>query len=163
MERERVDSEKTLRRAAQTLNSLHDCEVRLHAHLAELGAAIGQARERQEAHAGTVAQRAAYIAQRTEALRALLTRWKVLGEEAMEVSRLVQDAAAVPPTNGDAANQLTGTCEEVDERLSRLAEEADELSGAAAAAAFADLAKQAEGLRQQVLSARNKVRLARKS
>jgi DNA-binding transcriptional MerR regulator len=164
LERERVDSEKTLRRAAQVLNNLHECEVRLHAHLAELGAAIGQARERQEAHAGSVAKRAEHIAQRTDALKALLERWRALGVEAAEVSRLLERVVVAPPSNGGvAANALTETCAEVDQRLSRLADEADELSRSAAAAAFTELAKQAEGLRQQVLSSRNKVRLARKS
>jgi hypothetical protein len=160
--RERLDSEKTLRRAGQVLGSVHECEVRLHAHLAALGEAIGQARARQEASAGTVAERTADIAQRTDALTGLLDRWKALGEEAAEVSRLVHRASAAGDANGDGASgELAEACEEVDQRLSQLADDADALSRSAEAAAFSDLAKQAEGLRQQVLASRNKVRLAR--
>jgi ABC-type transporter Mla subunit MlaD len=160
--RERLDSEKALRRAGQVLDNVHECEVRLHAHLAALGEAIVETRDRQEAYAGTVAERSADIAQRTDALAALLDRWKALGDEAAEVSRLVHRVLAAGGANGgDASGDLAKGCEEVDERLSRLADEADALSRSAAAAAFADFAKQAEGLRQQVLSSRNKIRLAR--
>ncbi len=160
--RERLDSEKALRRAGQVLDNVHECEVRLHAHLAALGEAVVETRDRQESCAGTVAERTADIAQRTDALGALLDRWKALGDEAAEVSRLVQGVLATRDGNGgDVSVELAKGCEEVDQRLSRLADEADALSRSAAGAAFPDFAKQAEGLRQQVLASRNKVRLAR--
>ncbi len=160
--RERLDSEKALRRAGQVLDNVRESEVRLHVHLAALSEAIVGTRDRQEACADTVAERAADIDQRTDALAALLDRWKALGDEAAEVSRLVQRVLTAPGANGgDASAELGKGCAEVDRRLSRLADEADALSRSAAAAAFADFAKQAEGLRQQVLASRNKVRLAR--
>jgi hypothetical protein len=46
----------------------------------------------------------------------------------------------------------------VDARLGRLAEDAGSLSTSAEAEGFADLGRQAESLRMQLLSARNKLR-----
>ncbi len=162
--RERLDSEKTLRRAAQALNSLRESEARLGESLAQLVNEISQARERQQAHAASVATCAEHVAQRTNALGALLARWSAIGGEAAEVTRLVQRVGAEPATNGGGGgNDLTTTFEAIEQRLARLAEEADALSRAAVDDSFADLAKQADGLRQQVLGSLNKVRLARKA
>lgn len=161
--RERLDSEKTLRRAAQALTGLRDSEARLGESLAQLVSEISQARERQQAQAATVTSCAEQIAQRTEALGALLARWAAIGTEAAEVTRLVHGVATEPATNGGAAADPATTFDEVERRLSHLAEEAEGLSTAALADSFSDLAKQADGLRQQVLGSLNKVRLARKS
>jgi chromosome segregation ATPase len=161
--RERLDSEKTLRRATQALTSLRESEARLGETLAQLVAEISEARERQQTQAATVASCAEQVAQRTNALGALLDRWAAIGGEAAEVTRLVQTVATEPATNGGAGADLAATFDEVEHRLSRLAEEAHALSQAALADSFSDLAKQADGLRQQVLSSLNKVRLARKS
>jgi chromosome segregation ATPase len=161
--RERLDSEKTLRRAAQALTGLRESETRLGESLTQLVDEISQARERQQAQAATVASCAEQVAQRTDALGALLARWSSIGTEAAEVTRLLQRVAAEPATNGGAAADLTTTFTEVEQRLSRLADDAETLSRAALADSFGDLAKQADGLRQQVLGSLNKVRLAKKS
>lgn len=161
--RERLDSEKSLRRAAQSLLALQEAETRLAEQLGALVAAIGTARERQEASAIAVQGRAELVRQRSEALQELMARWEALGREAGEVTRLAQEAQTSRETNGDEQIDEHGAAfEQVDTRLTALAGSAESLSSAAAAVDFDDLARLAEGLRQQVLAARNKLRLARR-
>jgi len=159
---ERLDSEKTLRRATQALTGLRESETRLGETLAQLVGEISQARERQQAQAAKVAACAEQVALRSDALGALLARWSAIGNEAAEVTRLVHRVATEPATNGGAGADLATTFGEIEQRLSQLAQDAETLSGAALAESFGDLAKQADGLRQQVLGSLNKVRLARK-
>jgi chromosome segregation ATPase len=161
LERERLDSEKTLRRAAQTLDGLRDSEIRLRDTLAQLVGEISDARERQQAQAASVAACAEQVGRRSDVLSALLGRWTALGGEAAEVTRLVQRMAAEPTSNGAAAADLANPFDEIEQRLSRLAQDAEALRRAAAEESFGDLAKQADGLRQQVLGSLNKVRLAK--
>ena len=159
---ERLESEKNLRRAAQTLVSIRDADARLAERLGALVTAIAAARERQEASARVVGERAGLIQERSEALTALMHRWESLGQEAAEVTRIAQQAVSGDQdTNGDEKPDTDTTFARVDERLGNLAESAQGLAAAAQEVAFEDLARQADGLRMQVLAARNKLRLGR--
>jgi hypothetical protein len=160
--RERLDSEKNLRRAAQALLALHDADARLAEQLAALVAAIGAARERQQASAVAVQERAELIRVRSEALRGLMAQWEALGRDANELTQLAQEAAVSREANGaDGVGSRAAAFGQVDQRLTGLAERAQGLIDAAQAVDFGDLARLAEGLRAQVLAARNKLRLAR--
>jgi hypothetical protein len=110
-----------------------------------------------------VRDRADLIRQRSEALTELMQRWEALGQEAAEVTRVAQQAvAADDDSNGDERpREPASALAQVDERLGSLAESAQGLAHAARQVAFEDLARQADGLRMQVLAARNKLRLAR--
>ena len=160
--RERLDSAKNLRRAAQSLVALQDVEVRLGEHLAALLKAMGAARERQESRAVAVRDRAEMIRQRSEALSALMQRWEALGREAAEVTGLAQQAtAARDASNGEPRDDVSSVFEQLDGRLGSLAESAEAMVDAAKGVDFDDLARHADGLRLQVLAVRNKLRLAR--
>ena len=159
IQRERLDSEKHLRRAAQTLSELEGSEARLGEHIRALVGAIATARQRHEKHSEAVQARADQIRRRTESLTQLLARWKALGEATGEANRLVQQVAATAPETSAAERIDAAAFREVDDRLSRLAEESGELARAAQDEAFEDLGTQAESLRLQLLSARNKFRL----
>jgi len=160
--RERLESEKNLRRAAQNLVAIRDVDARLAERLGALVTAIGAARERQETSANVVRERAELIQQRSEALTALMQRWEALGQEAAEVTRIAQEAVSgEQESNGDEQAKPEATFARMDERLGNLAESAQGLATAAQEVAFEDLARQADGLRMQVLAARNKLRLAR--
>ena len=158
---EPLTSEKTLRRAAQTLADLQAVDGRMGERLAALVSAIEAARERQQAHAATVLARAEELRQRGARLAALLDRWQALGEDAARVNALMQRLqGADDRSNGHGGGaDPAPTFEEVEDRLGRLVEGAGELGRAAAAEAFPDFGRQAESLRLQLLSARNKVRL----
>ena len=160
LQREHLDSEKNLRRAAQGLTALRESDVRLGEHLQALVAAIGAARERQQANAAAVQAQADKIRDRSETLTRLLGRWETLGEDAGQVNRLIQQLATERrESNGSGdGSAVAAAFEEVDARLGRLAEDAGSLSTSAEAERFGDLGRQAESLRLQLLSARNKLR-----
>jgi len=160
----RLASEKDLRRAAQALNALRTSDARLGELVQALVAEISAARDRQQAQAEAVQAHAERIRQRSELLSALLGRWEALGRDASEVNRLVQQSAGGGETNGgERSPPLGDTFAEVDVRLGRLADTAGDLVQAAEASEFTDLARRAESLRAQLLSARkNLLRLERK-
>jgi chromosome segregation ATPase len=160
LRRERLDTEKNLRRAAQALTALRESDARLGEHVQALVAAIGAARERQQANAEVVQAQANRIRERSESLTGLLGRWQTLGDDAGQVNRLIQRLATDRrESNGSGeASGLAAAFDEVDARLGQLAEDAQTLSTSAEAEGFADLGRQAESLRLQLLSARNKLR-----
>ena len=158
-QRERLDSEKSLRQAARTLQELEDSEVRLGQHLQSLVAAIGSARERQEQLALAVQERARQMRQRSTDLADLLARWEALGKAAADVNRLVQQVASTIEQMGGEAGPDAVAFREIDDRLGRLADDSQELSRAAEAEAFVDLGKLADSLRLRLLSARNRFRI----
>jgi DNA repair exonuclease SbcCD ATPase subunit len=152
----RLTSQKTLRRAAETLGELGASEARLGERLRGLVEAMNAVRERQQAHAARVQARAAEIRARVETLGALLTRWEALGGETAAVNRLAQALLARGEApNGDGAEDVFA---EVEAGLGRLAEAAAALALAARAEQFTDVADQGEGLRQQLLAVLNKLR-----
>jgi len=158
-QRERLDSEKSLRQAARTMQELEDSEGRLGQHLQSLVAAIGSARERQEQLALAVQERARQMRQRSVDLGDLLVRWEALGKAAADVNRLVQQVASTIEQIGNETGRDAVAFREIDDRLGRLADDSEELSRAAQAEAFVDLGKLADSLRLRLLSARNRFRI----
>jgi len=155
----RLVSEKDLRRAAQALQALRASDARLGELVQGLVAAIGMARDRQQAEAEAVQARADEVRKRSETLAVLLARWEALGVGAAEVNRLMQQSGGPDDANGGERRATLGpNFDEVDERLGRLADDARDLVQAAETEEFADLARRAESLRAQLLSARNKLR-----
>jgi DNA repair exonuclease SbcCD ATPase subunit len=164
LQRERVDSEKALRRAAQRLVALQASDARLGEHVQALVAAINGARDRQQALAATVETRAAEVRARSDRLTGLLERWEALGSDAAEVNRLIQRLAPDGGEGNGAAAENGGDADtfvEVDARLGRLTEDAERLAASALEDQFPELGRRAESLRVQLASARNKLRLVR--
>jgi hypothetical protein len=154
----KLDSEKGLRRASQTLVQLQASDGRLATLVQVLVAAVGAASTRQQDLASVVRECAGRIEERSRVLNDLLGRWEALGTAAAEVSGLVQQLT----TDGEAgANgvERDAALRTVDERLSRLTDEAGTLAERAAGDQFTDLGRQADSLRQQLLNAGNKIRL----
>jgi len=148
--------EKNLHQAARALSELEQSEGRLGEHLRALVDAIATARERQEKQSQGVRARAEQIRQRTESLTQLLERLAALGAAAGDVNRLVQQVAASAGEAGAPERIDDAAFREIQDRLGRLAEDSGELARAAQADEFGDLGTQAESLRLQLLSARNK-------
>jgi chromosome segregation ATPase len=155
--RERLDSEKHLRRAARALGDLERSEERLGAHVEALVGAINDARERHATRAETVRRHALEIRRRSEVLAGLIERWKLLGDAATRVNELVKALRdRLPDAEGLAAALV-----DVETQLTALADEADRLGAAAEAEGFGELARQAESLRHQLRSLHGKLRLLR--
>jgi hypothetical protein len=159
VEREPLDTEKSLRRAAQGLDAVQAADARLGEELRALVTTLAPAQERQQVRAEAVRQKADELRARSESLATLLRGWEAIGSAAAQVNRLVQtfrerheaDGALVFDADEHAA---------VDEQLAGLGANAERLAEAAEAQGFPDLGRQADGLRTQLAAARNKLRLS---
>jgi phage gpG-like protein len=161
-----LHSQKSLERAAKTTQEAADCQGRVAETLKDLVDAIGVARERHlavvAAHEATVAA----IQARIDTASDLLRRFAALGEAARVVNELVQQLASARKQWVATAGTIAGAPEElrtlatrIDEQMSIVAESADGLAAQAKSAAMTDLARQADGVKQQIAAARNKVQL----
>ncbi len=159
-----LDTQKAIERAAKATTETAAGQQAVDMALGALVQAIGAVRERHEANAAGLQARGEEIRVRAEQVGGLLERWSALGEESHHINQLVQDAAgkqrdATPGTLGDLVAALMG----IEARMGGLVEAARDLGQAATAASLTDVAEQANGLRQQVAAAKNKMGLLRKS
>jgi uncharacterized protein YoxC len=159
-----LDSEKNLERASKALREVAESDERLVAQLQKLVAAVGGIRDRQQEHARGVNARAEELQARTQAFQELLQRYAGLGRSAAELNAVVQDIAArrQKATTSEDNRALAGSLDALLERMVQVAEEAQGLATAATGQDFSDIARQADSLRQQLLSARNKMALLQK-
>jgi uncharacterized protein YoxC len=159
-----LDSEKNLERASKALREVAESDERLVAQLQKLVAAVGGVRDRQQEHARGVNARAEELQARTQAFQGLLQRYAGLGRSAAELNAVVQDIAArkAKATTSEDNRALAGSLDQLLERMVGVADEAQGLATSANEADFSDIARQADSLRQQLLSARNKMSLLQK-
>jgi DNA repair exonuclease SbcCD ATPase subunit len=141
----KLTTEKSLERATEALTRAAESQDRIHGHVQQLVAAVGTARQKQEADAAALMARAQQIAARRKEFADVLQRMAGLGQMAKEV----QDALQAGP----------GGIDDVQARMQKIADEAAEIGRTAQEKEMEDVARQADSLRQQVLAARNKVAL----
>lgn len=159
-----LDTRKGIERAARSTTEAAEAQQRVSVALGSLIAAIAAARDRHEATATALAARGEEIKRRAEQLGELFQRFAGLAEEGRGINLLVQETATLQrdAATPEQIGEVVTAMDEVEGRMGRLADEARELAQAATAAGIADLAEQADGMRQQVTAMRNKVGLLRK-
>jgi chromosome segregation ATPase len=159
-----LNTEKNLERASRLLQEVAALDERLRTRVSDLVAAITKARDRQGKQAESIQQHALVLEQRVEVFKQLLTRYGALGQSAAELNAQVQQFAArrsearTPEQSAHLAVDLQALLE----RMGQLATEAQSVAEAANAQDFSDVARQADGLRQQLQAARNKLSLLTK-
>jgi cytochrome c556 len=159
-----LNSEKNLERASKLLRDVAEQDQVLNATVSSLVAAVTAARDRQQTQAESVNARAQELQQRAETFKSLLERYGALGQSAAELNQRMQEFAAqrakaqTPEENA----ALVGTLDGLNERMVQVAEEAQSVTQLAEEQDFTDVGRQADSLRQQLLSARNKLGLLRK-
>jgi chromosome segregation ATPase len=151
-----LTSERNLERAARTVNEAAQAQQRVGERIQTLVAALNTARERNEATVAALSARGAEVQQRHDELGALLQRFEALGQEAREISGAAQEISASAAAQPD---ETVARLHQIEARMGGVVDGARALAEAADAAGLDDLARQADGLRQQVLAARNKVGL----
>jgi hypothetical protein len=144
LSRLKLDSEKNLDRAIRAAQDAAQSHERVSAAVVDLVAAVARARERQEGQAKAVAERALEVVARRTELEAIAGRFVTLGSEASAINTLLKEG---------------GRLDEAAERMEKIAETAKGLRDDADRSGFPEPARQAESLRQQMLSARNKLKL----
>lgn len=160
-----VDSQRALERAGDTLQQIAACEEELQAQAQALMAALGVARDAQQAQADAVRARATEIQKRTEDYASLVERFESLGTNAAELNASAQSLAARKRTPDEMIKdgELLAGLDELQERMTAVATAAEALAADAGAADFDDLSRKVDSLRQQLLAARNKIGLLKEA
>ncbi|CAM4528090.1 hypothetical protein [Corallococcus exiguus] len=161
-----LTSEKHLERASKTLKDLADLDDALRMRVGALVQAITGVRNRQQAQADAVNVCAQELQQRTEVFKELLTRYGALGQSAADLNGRMQEFAALrqqATRTAEEDTRLTEVFTALQARMAEVADDAATLTLAAEEAKFTDIGRQADSLRQQLLSARNKLGLLHQS
>lgn len=150
--REKLESTRSLERAATALQQIPEAESRIRDRLIALSTAFEAARRTQEALAEQTQKRAAEISARATRLQGLLAAQAALAEETRELNQTAQELMGHPPAQALA---------QLEPGISRIVEQAAELATHARQSGFPDLARATDALRQQVLALKNKIALSR--
>jgi hypothetical protein len=159
-----LTSEKGIDRSARALLDAAECEKRVMTCVQALVAAVGAARQMQEQTSSSLSARAEVIAKRRAELDVLLARFTKLGEAAKGLNDTVAKVAGYkgnPYAEGGAA-EVGEALERLETGMAACAQHAEDLAKDAASQELPDLVRQADGLRQQILSAKNKLSLVTK-
>jgi uncharacterized protein YoxC len=160
-----LNSEKSLERASKLLRDVAEQDQQLNTSVSALVAAVTATRNRQQVQAESVNERAQELQQRAETFKTLLERYGALGQSAAELNQRMQEFAAQRSKSQETGGQnteLIGILDALNERMGQVADEAQAVTGLAEEQDFTDIGRQADSLRQQLLSARNKLQLLRK-
>ncbi|WP_224244940.1 hypothetical protein [Hyalangium gracile] len=158
-----LNSEKSLERASKLLRDVAEQDQVLNASVSALVAAVTAARDRQQQQAEAVNARAQELQHRAETFKALLERYGALGQSAAELNQRMQEFAAqrAKAQTPEQNTELIGTLDALNDRMVEVAQEAQAVTKLAEEQDFTDVGRQADSLRQQLLSARNKLGLLR--
>jgi hypothetical protein len=157
-----LTSEKNLDRAARAMGDAAESERRVLEQVAALGQAVGAARDAQQSSTAALNAHAETVASRRAELDALLGRFAALGELARAMNEAMQKLAAYKVTPYEADPDMQTALAEMAGNMTTAATHAQELASEATGKSFEDLARQAEGLRQQILAAKNRLALLQK-
>ncbi|MFL5318026.1 MAG: hypothetical protein ACJ790_00115 [Myxococcaceae bacterium] len=160
-----ANSQKALERCAKLLTDVAASDERLGNMVRELVMVINRVRDRQHAQAEGIHQRALYIQQRTEMFQKLMERYAELGRTAAELNQLAMSiqGEAKNATNAEKNGEFVAGLQTLQESMGKLAEGAEILAKTSDEQDFSDIARNADSLRQQLLSTKNKVSLLQKS
>jgi hypothetical protein len=141
----RLDSEKSIARAAKDLTAALAVPERLAEGLLTLGAAMERMQVRQQAALEELARHAVTIQERVKKLDEHTRAYAALGQAASETTALLQ-------SEGDRALIV----ESAKVRLSTIVDDAHTLLDAARADDFPEIAREAEALKQQMSALRRR-------
>jgi len=168
-----LNSEKTLQRARKVLEECAAHQEALAVLLPAFAQAMQAAQNRQEKCMTVTAEGTQRIKVRFNERVALLERVAALGHRAQEIHQPIAElsAALSEPTNAEEAenqnrNQpavVLKSLEEVNARTEAVIEEAESVRKAATEAEWLDIARDAQTLKEQLQSARNKILVAQRN
>lgn len=154
-----ITSAKNLQRGRRLLEACSETEQRLAGHLQMLATAIQSTQERIAGCMEHTVDFSRRVAERAELRSVLLERLGGLGKRASEINEPVAAAVAAQAAGEADDASLLATVTEVVARTEGLLEEAADVAGEAREAEWNDIARDADGLRQQVQALRGKVLL----
>jgi hypothetical protein len=152
-----LDSEKQIEHVAETIDTAAASHAQFAEHMRALIEAVSAARDRQQASAEALNARGEEVGARRAEHRALAERFSALAAEAKDIRGAIQAAAS--PDSASVLQQVASATE----RLDGVIERARELGVESRTRGLVDLERQADAIRQQVLSARNKLHQLKES
>lgn len=153
-----LGSEKSVDRAAATIQEAAASHERFGQHLHALIAAVAAARDRQQASADRLNARGEEIKRRREQFAAVRARFAAIGEDARAINEVVLAIGDGPGV------ELARVVERLEQAEARMGEIVDEIRGLGAHAReeqMTEIEREADALRQQVGAARSKIRQLR--
>lgn len=156
-----ISSEKGLQKSKTILEACAATEQRMREHLQAFAAAMQDMQKRQQACVEETVAAAKRIEERIHDRAALLERFGQLGARAREVDEPVQ-AVMQRKAEGAKEEELLGALTEVIARTDSVLGDADAVAKDAQGRGWDDIAREATALKQQLLSARNKVMQAQR-
>jgi len=160
--RARIDSGKTLERAVRIVQESTARNETVQDKLRELVAQIEEARTRQVDSLNVLLDAARRAQARSEQYDALMKRFAALGESAREVNTLAGAADAKRQAGAPEGELLEGLGS-LETQMSAVVDEAEALAAVADEQDWADLKRQADAARQQLLAVKNKLVAARRA
>jgi hypothetical protein len=157
-----LDGEKALARAAHLLSESTQRPPRIQEKLKVLVGEIEGARLRQQESLDVFVETSRALEARANQFDALMRRFATVGESAQTIHRLTSDISTRRSGGAPEADLLEGL-RQIEEHMARVIADAGDLAREAARDGWPEMARQADGIRQQVGAAKNKLVLAYKS
>jgi hypothetical protein len=156
-----LDSQRNLQRAGEMLKEIADCEEQLQVQAQALMAALGGARNAQQAQADLVRAQALEIQRRAEVFAAFMGRFEAIGADATALNASAKELAARDRSPAEMVKdgELLAGLDALEERMTAVASAGEGLATDARKADFEDLSSKVDSLRQQILAARNRIGL----
>jgi chromosome segregation ATPase len=153
-----ITSEKTLQRAGRALQECAQHEEKLATLLPTLAAAMGNVQERQTSCLERTARATEKLKERFEKRSDLVASLASVGNQAQEIN---QTGKAF--LEGNAEKGASNALAELAQQLEGVIADVSRVEEQAKADGWSDVAREAEGLKGQLQSARNRVLLAHRS
>jgi hypothetical protein len=157
--RETLDTERSMTRATRSLTDSVQLQARIEEKLRALVHEIESARVRQQEAVGALVDAAHELERRAKSRDVLLERFTSLGVSAGQINELALELNA-RRTGGAQDSEVLDRLSDIQRRMASVVDEAEGLIQAAKAERWPEIARQADGLKQQMQSAKNKLAIA---
>jgi chromosome segregation ATPase len=157
-----LDGEKALAHAARLLEDATTRQPQIQEKLRALVAEIEAARHRQQQSLDVLVEVSQALAARASDFEGLMRRFAGLGESARAVNQLTGELVTRNPDGAQKGGLLEGI-RALEERMQGVVVDAEALAQDAQQGGWPEIARQADAVRQQVSSAKNKLTLAHRT
>lgn len=159
---EALDGERSMSRTTKALSASVEQQARIETRLRALVEEIERARVRQQESTKALVDVAHEVERRAKSRDELLARFAALGESAGHVNSLAVELG-VRKNAGAADAEILERLASIQMEMAAVVGEAEVLFEAAKHETWPEIARQADGIRQQMLAAKNKLALAQRT
>ena len=157
-----IVSDKTLQRARRLLEACSEHQLRLASHLSSLVVAIQSAQGRVQANMDETIEMSRRVGARASERAELVERFAALGHRTQEIQGPV-NALLEKRDSGASVPDVLAALADVLSVADSLVTESEALTSDAKTGGWVDIGKESDSLRQQILSARNKMLMLRRT